>query len=301
METMPHGTAACARFVHLARPEWTAARSRHEARVDQWIKPHLSRASAGQKHPVYDFLFEYYSQRPGQLRRWHPGIGTIVDDAPEFAERPHYRSMEGGFTACSAGISSGRREQIRSIRDLLALSGSRSPFFGCFGFHEWAMVYRAADVRHPAWPLRFPAAEISRIVESAAIRCSHHDAFRFFTPAARPLNRQQPTRDEASQFEQPGCLHANMDLYKWSYKLSPFASSEIMADAFALAFDIREVDMRASPYDFSALGFEPIPIESADGRATYEDAQRSFTDRGRPIRSALIQVCDRILEIASCD
>ena len=45
-------------------------------------------------------------------------------------------------------------------------------------------------------------------------------------------------RDE-EPFEQPGCLHANMDLYKWAFKLAPFAPAELVADCFALARDIR--------------------------------------------------------------
>ena len=33
------------------------------------------------KHPVHDFLFTYYSQRPAQLRRWHPGYGVALAGA----------------------------------------------------------------------------------------------------------------------------------------------------------------------------------------------------------------------------
>ena len=31
--------------------------------------------SRGERHPVDDFLFEYYPNRPSLLRRWHPGLG----------------------------------------------------------------------------------------------------------------------------------------------------------------------------------------------------------------------------------
>ena len=34
-----------------------------------------------------------------------------------------------------------------------------------------------------------------------------------------PLNKLAPARELIPQLEQRGCLHANMDLYKWSYKL----------------------------------------------------------------------------------
>jgi hypothetical protein len=49
-------------------------------------------------------------------------------------------------------------------------TADRPAQLGCFGLHEWVMVYRSGpdDVRHGAWPLHL---------------------------------------------EQPGCLHATMDLY----------------------------------------------------------------------------------------
>jgi hypothetical protein len=101
------------------------------------------------------------------------------------------------------------------------------------------------------------------------------------------------------QLEQRGCLHANMDLYKWASKLAPFAPSELIADCFELARDIREVDMRASPYDLRALGFEPIAIETAAGRAEYEQRQRAFSARGEPLRARLIALCERLLRATS--
>ena len=174
---------------------------------------------------------------------------------------------------------------------------TRPAFFGCYGLHEWAMVYRQTpdEVRHNAWPLRFAPAELAQFVEGTAVCCSHFDAFRFFTAPARPLNKLQPSRADASQLEQRGCLHANMDLYKWAFKLAPFTPAELIADCFELARDIREVDMRASPYDLRGLGFAPIAIETAAGRADYEQHQRAFTTRGEPLRAGLIALCDQLL------
>ena len=109
------------------------------------------------------------------------------------------------------------------------------------------------------------------------------------------MNKLQPTRTDVAHLEQRGCLHANMDLYKWAFKLSPFSPAELIADCFELARDIREVDMRASPYDLRALGFEPIPIETPGGRADYEHHQRAFAVRGEPLRVRLIALCERLL------
>jgi hypothetical protein len=52
--------------------------------------------------------------------------------------------------------------------------------------------------------------------------------------------------------------------------------------------------MRASPYDLRALGFDPIAIETATGRAEYERVQRAFTARGEPLRERLLILCDRL-------
>ena len=162
------------------------------------------------------------------------------------------------------------------------------------------MVYRQsqAEVRHSAHPLRLAPEAIAEVVDARGVSCTHFDAFRFFTAAARPLNACQPERATTIDLEQRGCLHANMDLYKWAFKLAPYVSSERIADCFALAYDIREVDMRASPYDLQRLGFEPIPIETTEGRAEYERHQRTFAARGEPLRRHLIDVCGVLLNAA---
>lgn len=252
-----------------------------------WTGPHRERAARGEKHPVWDFLFEYYAFRPAALERWHPGPEWVLLD-------------EGGRPLPEPIFPSARLVFVRWLRELLLGMERRPPFFACHGLHEWAMVYRqrAGDLRHGGVPLRFAPEALAGIVESLPVRCSHFDAFRFFAPEARPLNRLQPERARVPELEQRGCLHANMDLYKWSFKLAPFAPSELIADAFALARDIREVDMRASPYDLSALGFAPIGIETAEGRAEYERRQREFERRAAPLRSRLIALCERLLHPA---
>jgi hypothetical protein len=134
------------------------------------------------------------------------------------------------------------------------------------------------------------------------VHCTHHDAFRFFTAAARPRNTVAPTRADQVAHEQPGCLHATMgclhatmDLYKWAYKLVPATPGELLADCFALAAEVRELDMRASPYDLAAYGYRPVRIETPAGRAEYARAQAGFAHRAAPLRDRLIALCDTIL------
>jgi hypothetical protein len=282
----------------LTEPVWRARQQAHEARVRAWTDPHVARAGRGEKHPVYDFLFSYYAFRPAWLRQWHPGPDVVLagEGARAFLRRPGYRETAGGVTLDPASLPEKRRASISWIRNLLANTAARPPAFGCFGLHEWAMVYRQTpdEIRHNAHPLRFPPDELARIVESQPVRCTHFDAFRFFTAPARPLNKFQPERATVPDHEQRGCLHANMDLYKWAFKLAPFTPGELIADCFDLARDIRETDMRASPYDLRALGFEPIMIETPEGRMEYERWQRIFSGRGEPLRARLIALCDRL-------
>ena len=59
--------------------------------------------------------------------------------------------------------------------------------------------------------------------------------------------------------------------------------------------------MRASPYDFSELGFEPVRIETPPGKQEYVAAQRAFAERGAPLRQRLIEECDRLLAAAGVE
>lgn len=291
------GAGTTAGLVVLPESDWTAREAAHHTRVDALTAGHRERA--GGKHPVEDFLWTYYSQRPAQLRRWHPGAGVALAGAAadgRAAWRDHVRTG-AGVTLDVPGFLARRADAVRHVRDLLAATASRPVHLGCFGLHEWAMVYRldASDVRHAGLPLRLGSAGTDEVVESHRIRCSHFDAFRFFTAEARPLNTLQPRREDQVALDQPGCLHATMDLYKWAYKLAPATPSDLVADCFELARDVRLLDMRASPYDLTALGHAPVRIETPEGKAEYAARQRGFADRAAPLRAALVEVCDRLL------
>ena len=285
-------TAALAPALDVA--DWQARRRAHEQRVDAWLTPHLARRRSAVKHPVEDFLFTYYSHRPAQLRRWHPGAGVVLRDADPAEFGRDYRATTAGLTLDTDPVQARRAESIDWIRRLLTAPAGRPAQFGCFGMHEWAMVYRQTqeEVRHNAWPLRLSPADTAAVVEERGVRCSHFDAYRFFTAPARPLNLLTPTRETQHALEQPGCLHANMDIYKWAYKLSPLVPSELVADCFALAREIRALDMRASPYDLADLGYPPVRVETPEGRAEYAAAQRGFAERAAPLRARLLAAID---------
>ena len=274
--------------VELTEHEWRERAAAHAARVAPWIEPRLERRRRGLTHPVDDFLFDYYSWRPGQLARWHPGAGLLLTgDVAEFRGLRGYRVDDAGVRVDAAAVPV---EILQTTLRLLEATAARPPSFGCFGRHEWAMVYRQStdEIRHSSWSLRLPPADIAAVVESTPLRCTHFDAFRFYTSQARPLNVVQPTREAQADLEQPGCLHATMDLYKWCFRAYPAIGSDFTADCFALAREVRAVDMRASPYDFHELGYAPIAIETAEGRAEYVEHQRDFAARGALLRQRLI-------------
>ncbi|WP_235531220.1 MULTISPECIES: 3-methyladenine DNA glycosylase [unclassified Nocardioides] len=284
--------------------DWRERARAHAARIDAYVAPHLVRRDTGTKHPVFDFLFTYYSHRPAQLRRWHPGYGVVLDDGDEYAGLKGYTLVEEvaqqpsrDQVTVSPEYVASQRPLIETLHRLLSATSGRAPHFGCFGLHEWAMVYRLAEdeTRHADWPLRLGPAGTDAVVAEHRIACSHFDAFRFFTPPARPLNTLSPGPDDRPLFEQPGCLHAGMDLYKHAFRLSPMISSDLVADCFELAWDIRTLDMRAAPYDLADLGFESVRIETVEGKAEYVDAQRGFAERGAPLRARLVAECERLL------
>ncbi len=219
-----------------------------------------------QNDPIFDFLFEYYRFSPAKL----------------------IRCFKGSSAASASTFPESRRNGLMWVITLIESIRDRPISIGCDGLHEWAMVYREDDVRHPYLPLRLSKDEMEAFVATSTIRCSHFDAFRFFTPEARPLNRIQPHSENRDMLEQGGCLHVNMDLYKWAYTFHPWVSDALITDCFALAYDIRVVDMRASPYDMSPFGLQPITIETPLGQQQYRREQLSFAERAKPLRDRLL-------------
>jgi hypothetical protein len=272
-------------LVVLDEATWRPRAAAHEARVDELVGAHLARRSDGVKHPVHDFLFTYYSFRPAQLRRWSPGYGVALSGAPLPVSREDVAA---------------RRDVVAGTHALLVATAGRPANFSCFGMHEWAMVYRLSEdeTRHPAYRLRLGPGGTDEVVEGHRIACSHFDAYRFFTTPARPLNLLRPAALDRPAFEQPACLHAGMDLYKHAFRLALLVASELVADCFELARDIRVLDMRASPYDLSDLGYEPVRVETPEGKQEYAAAQRGFAERGAPLRQRLIEECEPLLAVA---
>lgn len=275
----------------LTLDEWRAREQAHTDRADALTAGRRARAARGQTHPVDDFLYTYYSYKPGILRRWHPGVGTALGEA-DTTPRAQWRwyRTDGDLVQVDPGaFVADKGLMLIGIDNILRATADARAQYGCFGLHEWAMVYRQPALRHSV-PLRLGHDGTDAVVDANALTCTHFDAFRFFTPDAVPRNRHAPSRAQQAATEQPGCLHANMDLYKWAVKLGPLVPGELLLDCFALAREIRELDMRASPYDLADWGYTAVPIETAEGKATYVARQREFTERAAFLRTALREV-----------
>lgn len=306
----PRGAAYAGAVQLLDERDWRERAREHAERADALTAGWRARRPRGEPHAIDDFLFTYYPTKPAKLRVWHPGAGVALagGGAAERAGWRGYLSVDAaGAPGGAAGAPGGvlavvdaarilRDEHVHAgwIEGLLRRTRERPARVGCFGLHEWAMVYRQRpdEVRHGQLPLRLGHAGTDAVVEAHDIVCTHFDAYRFFTPEAAPRNRFAPTRATQPALEQPGCLHANIDLYKWALRLGPLVPGELLLDAFALAREIRELDMRASPYDVSAFGLSAVAIETDAGKREYADAQRGFAERADALRGRLLDAIE---------
>jgi len=260
--------------------------------VQPWARPRRERRARGVAHPVYDFLFQYYPYSAGQLETWHPAPHEALEDSAPARERfsaPVYVAVDGVIQRDIRAMPHDVRTKLAGVREMLIATRERAPNFGCFGMHEWAMVYRGHAIRHAhIAPLRLPQHEVDELVESRPVACSHFDAFRFFAPEAKPLNRWPLAYATRYDREQPGCIHANMDLYRWAFGAMPWIGSDLLFACFTLASDLRVLDMKAGPYDLRELGFEPVRIETAAGRDEYQRRQQALAERAALLRDELV-------------
>lgn len=282
----------------LAEGTWSHLAAEHAQRVAEWTTPHLERRKRGIAHPVLDFMFDYYPFSPGKLESWHPGYGvTLTGDVGHYLASPAYeRTPDGGATATLDWLNTSRRARLAMTIRILEGTASRPARTGCFGLHEWAMVYglEQDQIRHEKVPLRISPSAIRATVDDIGLRCTHIDAYRFFTAEAEPMNATVPTRSTQADDDQPGCLHTSMDLYKFAFWHSPLVSSDLVFDCFVNAAHTREIDMRASPYDVTPFGLEPIRVETPEGRRRYVDEQHRMMERTDPLRKRLLDTLTKL-------
>src|SRR5690606_9482752 len=124
----------------------------------------------------------------GRLETWHPAPHEALLDTAEARKRfrgPVYVATDGLIVRDPGSIPPARRERMGNALRILMSTRERPAHFGCFGLHEWAMVFGGHDVRHADMaPLRLPQHEVDALVAGRPLACSHYDAFRFFAPEA---------------------------------------------------------------------------------------------------------------------
>ncbi|MAO65914.1 MAG: 3-methyladenine DNA glycosylase [Balneola sp.] len=274
----------------IPEAEWQSQKVAHEKRVDALLNDYLEARSRQEKNPAMDFLFEYYAFRPSNFRKWSPGIGVNLsfsdfDELPEVSEL----TVDGDVAFVDPMVFPDKRiSSLKWMLNMLENTQQSKPSFGCFGMHEWAMVYKTDNPRHNQLPMRMNPDELAAFVESRPLLCTHFDAFRFFTKPAKPMNKFELSREKFHETEQPGCIHSNMDLYKWAFKMYPWIPSFLILEAFELAMEARYIDMQASPYDMREHGMEPIKIETDSGRKEYKQKQEMIFEKGLPVREKII-------------
>ena len=93
----------------MTEAEWAEAERRHRAALEPITSASLARRGTGVKHPVYDFLFTYFSYPPSKLLRYHPGPSVTIEpdlkasQLPHYIEAGHYVLEEGGYKLNVAG------------------------------------------------------------------------------------------------------------------------------------------------------------------------------------------------------
>ena len=196
-------------------------------------------------------------------------------------------------------------------QSILQQTASKDPILHCYNLHEWAMQYRPEGAPVPPsskyqkhLPLRVSQQVINETIERKGVSCTHVDALRFFAEDAVGLNKygeagKRLERHEQPEFEQPGCLHAQMDLLKMYLKLQPFVDASLLLDVLEIALESRKLDVAASPYDSSSYGIEAIPIETHEGRSLYRERQTDLYHRSQSIRQDVLHAYNDFLELTT--
>ena len=210
---------------------------------------------------------------------WPGATPTPVDDADVVAKRPLDRVAS---TRCWSATA-GRPGELRLLRharvgDGLPAGRGRDP---------------APGVPAPPRPGRHRRGR--RVAPDRLLALRRLPVLHRARPAAEhPLPRAPTTGPPSSS--RPACTPAwtSTSTRSGSRRWSP---SELVADCFELARDIRVLDMRASPYDLTDAGLRAGPRRDAGGQAEYVAAQRDFAERGAPLRQRL----DRRVRAATSD
>jgi hypothetical protein len=203
MSEINHVQITAKRSVDL---HWHENINSHFKRLDRTLNGNLY---LDRGHPIYNFLFAYYfSFNKSILKKYSPGVGVMLPGAT-FEEQPYLAVSSYGNPFINSGyywdlsrvaIPVKKKRSAEYIYNILRAIDSKSPSFCCYGLHEWAMLYDPSGIgaaknlnndrlrKFQSLPLRLSVENVREVVESNKLRCTHFDAFRYFTDPAKPLN-----------------------------------------------------------------------------------------------------------------
>ena len=119
------------------------------------------------------------------MDRW---LEASESDYADFPTRV-YRWQDGLIEVRQEWLADNHK-QFAQMLDYLEAVSSRTARAGCHALHEWAMVLgqRSDEHRHSTWPMRVGPEAVRGAIADVGLRCTHFDAWRFFTPEATGLN-----------------------------------------------------------------------------------------------------------------
>ncbi len=318
----------------LSRQEWLSRTHQYQHDLHNLIYPkNLKTGKITQhdthQHPIYNFLHRYYRYSVEYISKYSAGINHLLEDVQptdlqnehlhteflipyESSDQNHLYTLDQDRIKLQLNQNKGKYRHANIIQNYQTLLTTlrKPPFYGCFGYHEWAMLYSGRSQprpkpHQPQLPLRVSQEIIDTIVETPGnLKCTHYDAWRFFQKESQAWNIYPSlNRLDQSKIEQPGCIHANMDLFKYAYQLYPFISSELLLKSLEIAIMARKIDVRASPYDCSAYlseeegeeGRSPICVETSEGRKEYIEYQERLVEKAIPIRKEICNIYEQII------
>ena len=224
------------------------------------------------------------------LRRWHPGAGVELEGAAEEPARA-WRWYAPGPTPGSvvvdaAALECEKGDSLGMIERILHQTAQRPGASAASACTNGPWCTGRSKHRNPV-PLRLGQDATDAVVEGNELRCTHFDAFRFFTPEAVPRNRDRPLREAQPAMEQPGRLHAGMDVYKWAVKLGPSCPARCCSTRSSSPATSAFSTCRPPPTTWRR-GRRPGAHRDAEGKAEYVRRQRAFAERSNALRGGIL-------------
>ena len=135
---------------------WKFDAADHIRRMDDLLYPPgeslKARTHLVKQHPIYNFIHTYYRYSTQNIKKYSPGLGIMLTDFDQenildntYLNEKYIKTTSSGsfyeLPKNDAPDSTFGWITLSKTRDILYSTATRQPFFGCFGLHEWAMLY----------------------------------------------------------------------------------------------------------------------------------------------------------------